>query len=267
MPRVWLAFALVLAVASAATAQFALRQTARFPTKDTFGHGFNFCRGVYTSGRREAGGQGWSTDYPDAERNFSIRLAELTRTHVSKSADGEPQFVVVRLTDPALYQCGYLHLEDVGTASLTPGEVEGLRNFMLKGGFVWCDDWWGTFAWNNWLTELRRVLPQAEYPVVPIPADHPIFRAQFEVSEIPQIPSIQFWRQSGGGTSERGADSARPDFTGIFDDRGRLMMVMTHNTDISDAWEREGEDPRFFYSFSPDGYAVGINILMYAMTH
>ncbi len=265
MRRVSLAFVLVLVVASAATAQFGFR--ARFPTKDTFGHGFNFCRGVYTSGRREAGGQGWSTDYPDAERNFSIRLAELTRTRVSTNDEGEPQFVIVRLTDEALYGCGFLHLEDVGTASLTGPEVEGLRNYLLRGGFVWCDDFWGTFAWNNWLNELRRVLPPAEYPVVPIPPGHPIFRAQFEVKEIPQIPSIQFWRQSGGGTSERGGDSAVPNFRGIFDDHGNLMMVMTHNTDISDAWEREGEDPRFFYSFSPDGYAVGINILMYAMTH
>jgi hypothetical protein len=267
MRRLWLAFALVLALATVATAQFGLRQPPRFPTKDTFGHGFNFCRGVYTSGRREAGGQGWSTDYPDAERNFSIRLAELTRTKVSTSPDGEPQFVVVRLTDEALYGCGFLHLEDVGTASLTAPEIEGLRNYLLRGGFVWCDDFWGTFAWNNWLNELRRVLPQSDYPVVPIPMDHPILRAQFEVTEIPQIPSIQFWRQSGGGTSERGADSAEPALTGIFDQHGNLMVVMTHNTDISDAWEREGEDPRFFYNFSPDGYAVGINILMYAMTH
>jgi len=264
---VWLAFALVFLIASAATAQFGFRQAARFPTKDTFGHGFNFCRGVYRSGRREPGGQGWSTDYPDAERNFSIRLGELTRTSVSKGADGEPQFVVVRLTDEALYQCGFLHLEDVGTASLTDEEVEGLRNYLLRGGFVWCDDFWGTFAWNNWLSELNRVLPSEDFPVVPIPTDHPIFSAQFEVKEIPQIPSIQFWRQSGGSTSERGPDSPRPDFMGVFNAHGNLMMVMTHNTDISDAWEREGEDPRFFYSFSPNGYAVGINILMYAMTH
>ena len=260
---------LVLALTSAAAAQFGGFRAAppRFPTKNSFGHGFNFCRGVYTSGRREAGGQGWSTDYPDAERNFSIRLSELTRTRVSKGTDGEPEFLVVRLSDPALFECGYLHLEDVGTATLTPPEVEGLRNYMLKGGFVWCDDWWGTFAWNNWMNELRRILPPAEYPVVTIGADHPIFRTLFEVKTIPQIPSIQFWRQSGGGTAERGADSPRPDFSGIFDDKGRLMMVMTHNTDISDAWEREGEDPRFFYNFSPDGYAVGINIVMYAMTH
>ena len=75
-----------------------------------------------------------------------------------------------------------------------------------------------------------------------------------------------FWR-GGNGTSERGADSARVNFRGIADRNGRLMVVMTHNTDISDAWEREAEDPRFFYQFSPDGYAVGINVVLYALTH
>jgi hypothetical protein len=89
----------------------------------------------------------------------------------------------------------------------------------------------------------------------------------FEVKEVPQIPSIQFWRYSGGLTSERGPESAEPHMRAISDRRGRLMVLMTHNTDIADAWEREGEDPSFFYSFSPTGYAVGINVLLYAMTH
>jgi hypothetical protein len=56
-------------------------------------------------------------------------------------------------------------------------------------------------------------------------------------------------------------------FRGISNAQGHLMVVMTHNTDISDAWEREGEDPEFFYSFSPDGYAVGLNIVLYSMTY
>jgi hypothetical protein len=274
--RLALALVLVLAMAGAAAAQFRggfgfFRTPPRFPTAESFGRGFNFCRGIYTSGRREAGGQGWSTDYPDAERNFSIRLGELTKTRVSKVFDGEsqgePDYLVVRLTDEALFQCPYLHMEDVGTAAFTDLEVQGLRNYLLKGGFVWVDDFWGTFAWNNWVNEISRVLPPNDYPIRDLTPDHPIFRTQFEVKQLPQIPSIQFWRTSGGGTSERGSDSAEPHIRGIFDQRGNLMIVMTHNTDISDAWEREGEDPRFFYNFSPDGYAVGINVLMYAFTH
>ena len=239
----------------------------RVATADTFGRGFNFCRGIYTSGRREAGGQSWSTDYPDAEINFSIRLGELTKTRVSKDASGAPDHIVVRLTEDNLFQCPYLHLEDVGTAALTEAEVIGLRTYLLKGGFAWCDDWWGSAAWSQWTSQMARVLPPSDYPIVEIPRDDPIFRTQFEVSEIPQIPSIQFWRTSGGSTSERGSDSPHPDFFGIRDKRGNLIMVMTHNTDISDAWEREGEDVRFFYAFSPNGYAVGIDIVLYAMTH
>ena len=272
-----LAIALILCVTmvSAVAAQFGgpfrgfgPRGVApRMANAETFGHGFNFCRGVYTSGRREAGGQGWSTDYPDAELNFSIRLGELTKTRVSKDSYGSPDHIVVRLTEDNLFQCPYLHLEDVGTASLTEAEVQGLRTFLLKGGFVWADDYWGTSAWSNWVTQFARVLPPSDYPIEDIPLDHPILKTMFEVKEIPQIPSIQFWRTSGGTTSERGTDSAVAEFRGVKDTHGNLIAVMTHNTDISDAWEREGEDPRFFYSFSPDGYAVGINVLLYAMTH
>ncbi len=272
-----LAIALILCVmmASVAAAQFGRQfrgfgprgTPARFASAETFGHGFNFCRGVYTSGRREAGGQGWSTDYPDAELNFSIRLSELTKTRVSKDSYGMPDFIVVRLTEENLFQCPYLHLEDVGTASFTEAEVQGLRAFLLKGGFIWADDYWGTNAWSNWVAQFSRVLPPSEYPIKDIPLDHPILKTMFEVKEIPQIPSIQFWRTSGGTTSERGSDSAVPTFRGVSDKHGNLIAVMTHNTDISDAWEREGEDVRFFYSFSPNGYAVGIDIVLYAMTH
>jgi hypothetical protein len=117
------------------------------------------------------------------------------------------------------------------------------------------------------MTELARVLPPSEYPIREVSLDHPIFKTMFDVKELPQIPSINFWGRSGGATSELGPDSATPTMRAIFDRQGNIMMLLTHNTDIADAWEREGEDPRYFYSFSPDGYAVGINVLMYAMTH
>ena len=270
-----LGLVLVVALAASAAAQFGRQfrgfgprgYPAKFATVESFGRGFNFCRAVYTSGRREAGGQGWSTDYPDAELNFSIRLSELTKTRVTRDTQGAPAHVVVRLTEEALYQCPYLHMEDVGTAAFTEAEVAGLRAYLLKGGFVWTDDSWGTYAWHNWSSQLARVLPPSEYPVEDVTLAHPIFRTMFEVKELPQIPSIQFWRTSGGGTSERGTDSATPTIRGVSDRHGNLMVLMTHNTDISDAWEREGEDPRFFYRFSPDGYAVGINVVLYALTH
>ena len=273
--RVLLIVALILSLAASAAAQFGRifpggfgRGAApRFPTEETFGHGFNFCRGIYTSFRSQAGGSGWSTDYPDAELNFSIRLSELTKTRVAFDEARTPKFVTVRLTDEALFQCPQLHMEDVGTVEFSNDEIAALRSWFKKGGFLWVDDFWGTEAWEDWVAEISRVLPPAEYPIVDVPLDHALFRSQFIVSEFPQIPSIQSWRRLGDETSERGYDSETPQHKAIFDSRGNVMVFMTHNTDISDAWEREGEDPRYFYQFSPRGYAVGINVMLYAMTH
>ncbi|HET9271777.1 MAG TPA: DUF4159 domain-containing protein, partial [Vicinamibacterales bacterium] len=142
---------------------------ARFPDADTFGHGFVFCRGVYRSDRREAGGTGWSTDYPDAELNFSIRLSELTKARIHRGADGKPVHVTVRLTDDALFKCPYLHMEDVGTMALSEEEVRKLREYLLKGGFLWVDDYWGDYAWDQWVEQIARVLPPADFPITDLP--------------------------------------------------------------------------------------------------
>jgi hypothetical protein len=244
------------------------RVPPRFPKPDSYDGGFNFCRGMYSVVRREPGGQGWSTDYPDADVNFSIRFSELTKTRVSKQQTGDPNHIVLMLTDEFLFKCPFLLMSDVGTMELDEPEVEALRAYLLKGGFLWVDDFWGPWAWTAWEEQITRVLPPSEYPIRDLPPDHPIFKSMFQIAKFPQIPSIQFWRQFGGSsTSERGGDSAEPHIRGISDQHGNLMVLMTHNTDISDAWEREGEDPRYFYSFSPDGYAVGINAVLYGLTH
>ena len=258
---------LVLAIAASAAAQFRRgRVPERSPRSTTFGNGFNFCRGVYTQTRSEPGGQGWSTDYPDADLNFSIRLGELTRTRVKFDSQGRPDHVTIRLTSDELFQCPYLHMEDVGTLTFNEREVAALRAWLLKGGFLWVDDFWGSVAWDEWVEQISRVLPPQDYPIVDLPLSHPLFRVQFDVEEFPQIPSIQAWR-GGVETSERGQDSAEPHARAISDRNGHIMVLMTHNTDISDAWEREGEDPTYFFQFSPKGYAVGINAILYALTH
>jgi hypothetical protein len=88
------------------------------------------------------------------------------------------------------------------------------------------------------------------------------------VTKIPQIPRLPFWMATGRGeTSERGAESRVPHFRAIRDTHGRVIVVMTHNTDVADSWEREGEGPGYFYAFSPNGYALGINVLLYALSH
>ena len=240
---------------------------ARLASADSFDGRFNFCRLMYTRVGREQGGQGWWTDYPNADINFSIRLSELTKTRVSQTPEGDPNHLVVRPLDDELFQCPFIIISDAGTASFTDQEAARLREYLLKGGFLWADDFWGTRAWVRWLSEIQRVLPSYDYPLVDLTPDHALFRTMFQLNAVPQIPNIRHWRVTGGSTSERGYDSEVVNVRGIADRHGRLMVFMTHNTDIADAWEREGEDPGFFYQFSPDGYAVGINVFLYAMTH
>jgi hypothetical protein len=267
--------AVALAVASAAFAQRIWVGGGRFyrvPPKwakaTDFDGSFLYCRGYYTSIRREAGGQGWSTDYPGADNNFSVRLAELTTVHVKLDEQRQPNYVVVSLSDPLLYHCPILFMEDIGTAEFTDDEVRNLRQFFLKGGFLWVDDYWGTEAWESWANQIGRVLPPGEFPIFDIPVTHPIMQTLYDVKQVPQVCSIQFWNpRYPTETSERGSDSAQVHFRGIEDSHGRLMVVMSHNTDIADTWEREGENRQYFDLFSPTGYALGVNVVIYAMTH
>jgi hypothetical protein len=226
------------------------------------------CHILYTSVRREANGAGWRTDYPWGERRLLIRLSELTKTKVSFLSAGTPHAYLVRLNDERIFDCSYLTASDVGTIGLSPDEALGLRRYLEKGGFLWVDDFWGDAAWAQWSREFSKAMPPDRYPIEDVPLTDPIFHMLFDVQQVPQVTSIRFWRASGGrSTSERGAESATPHLRGIRDAHGNLIAVMTHNTDIADSFEREGDDPQFFYQFSPNGYAMGINILLYAMTH
>jgi hypothetical protein len=231
---------------------------------------FHFCRLMYPHHpyRQEMGGTGWSTDYPGADINFSIRFSELTKAAVSRDHDDEPEYFVVRSSgDPALFECGFVTMEDVGVALLSDADVQQLRKYLLKGGFIWNDDFWGSAAWTHWVEQISRVLPPQEYPIVDIPVTHPMFHMQYNVKRILQVPAIQRWRFMKPETSERGEDSRDVHTRGIFDKKGRLMVLMTHNTDLSDTWEREGEDREYFYRFSPEGYAIAIDVMLYVMSH
>ncbi|MEO8075621.1 MAG: DUF4159 domain-containing protein [Acidobacteriota bacterium] len=264
-----LALTLVVLGGAGAGAQNFMRRTRaplREPTESSFDGGFNFCRGMYTSVRRMPSGGGWTTDYPDADINFSIRLSELTKTRVSRRPDGEPNHLTVRLTDDNLFNCAYLHMEDMGSAEFTEVEVVRLREYLQKGGFLWVDDFWGHAEWDYWEEQIARVLPPKQYPIVDLTPDHPLFHTQYAIKGVPQVISIRLWKP-GGSTSEYGADSAEVHGRGISDEHGRLMVFMTHNTDIDDAWEREAFDPRYFLQFGPDGYALGVNVILYALSH
>jgi hypothetical protein len=272
----WLTIAIALALcigaASTVLAQrrrgrgFGFGAPLRMATAESFDGGFNFCRIIFSESRDGDGGN-WSVDYPRADINLSIRLGELTRTRISRdAATGEPNHVLVRLTDDLMFQCPFIMMTEVGSAYFSPEETERLREYLLKGGFLWADDFWGEYAWQIWAREIGKVLPPSEYPIVDLPLTHPLFRSQFVVDKVPQIPSIGHWYGSGGGTSER-PDSTVPHARAIFDAKGRMMVFITHNTDFGDAFEQEATDPRYFYTFSVDGYAFGINVLLYALTH
>lgn len=245
------------------------RTPPKFPTDTTYDGNFHFCRAMFTSDRREK--QGWSTDYPGADLNFSVRLAELTKVRVTFTPEGServPDAVVVQLTDDWLFRCSFVLMEDAGTARFTDAEVERLREYLLKGGFVLVSDYHGSYAREQFDEEIGRVLPRHQFPIVDLtPPTHVLWNGMFQVSRLPQMASIQTWRRTGSTIERWNEDASPPDARGIADDHGRLMVVMLHNTDLPDPWEREGEDKDYFFQFSPEAYAVGIDILLYAMTH
>ena len=229
-------------------------------TADSFDGSWHFCRLAYS-------GRAWATDYPDADYNFSTRLAELTKTAVSRTPDGEVRPLIVRPTDEALFQCPFVMLWQAESLWFSDEDAAQLRKYLLKGGFIWADDFWGTFAWDNFEQEMSKILPEPQYRFTDIPRTHAMFRTHFDLPKVPQIPAINYWLGTGGDTSEQGADSAEVHLRGIADAHGRLMVIATHNTDIADGWEREGVDPRYFRQFSVDSYAVGINFMLYTMSH
>lgn len=226
---------------------------------------FQFCRIMFSDNPRGDGGD-WSVDWPRADINLSIRLSELTKTTVGRAPTGNPNHLLMRLTDDTLFQCPFIMMTEVGSLYLGQEEVARLREYLLKGGFVWADDFWGSWAWEVWEEEIRKVLPASEFQMIDVPLDHPVFRSQFEMKNgAPQISAIGNW--ANGVLSERGADSAEVHVRAIVDDQQRIMVLITHNTDFGDSYEREGDNPEYFYEMSVPGYAFGINALLYAMTH
>lgn len=251
----------MLAVLVAATAHAQRgRFRARLATPDDFDGYWHFCRLYYQ-------GRGAMTDYPDADYNFSQRLSELTRTTVSKQPGGQANPLIVRPSDPELFDCPFVMMWQTESLNFDDDDAARMREYLLKGGFVWADDSWGSYAWDNFADEMAKVLPPSKYRFIDIPREHPLMHVFFPLERVPQVPGINYWFGSGGGTSEQGADSAEVHVRGVFDERGRLMVLNTHNTDIADGWEREGVDPRYFQMFSIDSYAVGVNVMMYTMTH
>jgi Domain of unknown function (DUF4159) len=236
------------------------------PPNPSYDGAFRFCRIMFRQAP-DGDGNGWHVDYPRADINLTYRLSELTVTTVSRDGRGGFNHVLLRLTDDTLYRCPFIMMTEPGGAYFDDDEAAHLRDYLLKGGFLWADDFWGERAWANWVEQIGKALPAAEYRHVDISPDHTFFHVLYQVNEVPQIPSIDFWGGTGGRTSERGAESAVPHARAIFDDRGHMMVLSTFNTDFGDAFEREGDSRAYFERFASVGYAFGINALVYSMSH
>ena len=227
--------------------------------------GFTFCRLAFLEVRREPGGSSWDTT---SLRPTGTSLRGFPNLLLHRSLDGNTVSPGSRSCVPPTPICSsvpFLFASHVGVAGFEEDEAAALGEYLEKGGFLWVDDFWGNAAWNQWVRQMELVLPGRT--IVDLPMEHPLFEIVYDVPRLPQIPSIQHWRRSGGGTSERGFESRQPHIRAVLDDDGRIMVLITHNTDIADGWEREAEDPQFFYSFSPDAYAVGVNVVVWMMTH
>ncbi|WP_165219405.1 DUF4159 domain-containing protein [Aquisphaera insulae] len=227
---------------------------------------FTFARVQYSShsgmGRRGRGwgGPGWDTDWPDSDLNFSYRLQQLTSLKVN------PNPVIVRLTEDRLFDYPFIYIIEPGGLVFSDEEVAALRRYLLNGGFLMVDDFWGEYDYQNLYRELKRVFPDREPEELDI--SHPVFQMVYRLKERPQVPSIHTWQYTGETWEDHGPGSREVHYRGISDDKGRLMALICHNTDLGDGWEREGENAEYFHEFSEKkSYPMGINIVTYAMTH
>jgi hypothetical protein len=228
---------------------------------------FTFVRVQYDSygyggrgGRRGWGGD-WTTDWPDSDLNFSYRLQQLTSLKVN------PRPISIRLTDPRLFDYPLIYMIEVGALSFSEEEAKALRRYLLNGGFLMVDDFWGEYAYENFARQMKRVFPDRDPQELPI--SHEIFQCVYRLKQKPQVPSIGNWYPGSDVTWEdHGPGSREVHYKGLSDDEGRLMAIICHNTDLGDGWEQEGEDPSYFKEFSEKlSYPMGINIVTYAMTH
>jgi hypothetical protein len=239
--------ALTAAGAAAARQQWGVKP-------ETQAHAFTFSRAVYSSGGGWRRGNAWATDWPKSDEQFLAVLTRLT------NIDAYPSDHPVRLDDPMLRRYPFVYLVEPGYMTMTPAEVEGLRGYLEAGGFLVVDDFWGTREWANFEHEMGRVFPSR--PIVDLPLDHPIFRIFYTIDEILQVPAIPNIRR--GRTHEQ--DGYVPHVRGILDDDGRLMAVINWNTDLGDAWEW-AEQPDYPLLYSTFAFRMGVNMVVYAMTH
>ncbi len=226
------------------------------------GDEFTFVRIQYTSGganykfRNRMGPhwQSWTVDYPSAEQNLMKGLSNWTSLNVADDP------VSLSLLDPELFRYPFAYIVEVGFMVLTQPEADNLAEWLLRGGYLMVDDFHGPFEWQSFVNQMKMVFPNHE--IVDIPVEHPIFHCFYEFDQIKQIPGLGSWLS--GRTHEKGGIRAR--CMGIFDEQDRLMVLVIRNMDMGDAWEHT-YDPRYPTEYSAEAYKLGINFVIYGLTH
>ena len=214
---------------------------------------YTFARLVYVGGRGW-NYDSWTTDAPKADVTFVAGIKRLTNIDVRES----PFFIA--LDSDQIFKYPFLYAVEVGYMQLSDEEVKVLREYLMRGGFMVVDDFHGTYEWANFEEQIRRVLPDCR--IEELPLSHPIFHCFFDIEELNQVPGIQYLYT--GRPYEK--DGVVPHFRGVFDSAGHLKVVVNFNSDLGDAWEW-ADYPPYPEQWSSAAYRLGINYIVYSMTH
>jgi hypothetical protein len=230
-------------------------------------HEFQIARLIYSTswdgmggGRSDFGGRRpwWAIDYPEAEYHFINGIRRLTRIDTADDS------VHLRATDDALFDHPWLFAQQVGRWRLSDEEAARLREYLLRGGFLVADDFHGPFQWAVFHQGMRRIFP--DRPIVDLPEGEEVLHVLYDLDERTQIPGHRHLRRGPGGEITVVPEGSPPTWRGIYDDKGRLMVVMNFNMDMGDSWEH-ADDPGYPEPMTALGYRFGINYILYAMTH
>jgi hypothetical protein len=201
------------------------------------------------------GHSSWTNDYPRADRHFLDAIRRLTRLN-ARSVE-QP----VNLDDhDDVYNYPWLYAVFVGEWDLTDQQARTLRDYLLRGGFLMCDDFWGTRDWSIFEASMNKVFP--DRPIVEISDAESIFHTVYDLDERYQVPGEWSLRM---GLPYRN-DGAVAHWRGIYDDKNRLMVAVSFNSDLGDSWEW-ADDPRYPEEYSALGIRIGVNYIIYSMTH
>lgn len=224
------------------------------PTGPSFGE-FTFARSIYDSPYRRRGGT-WATDFPEADNNFIVGLREWAGTNLKIA----PRPEQIPIMDDRLFDYPLIYFVEPGFMELSDEQAVRLREYIARGGFIFFDDFWGEYEWQNVQDQFHRILP--EYEIKDLPLSHPIFHSYLDVEEVVQVPNV--YNAQRGVTSEKGG--VVPYYMGIEDKNGRMVAFIARNSDLGDAWEWIN-DPSYPVKYGLAAYKVGINVVIYAMSH